>query len=182
MSSGHRDGKVEPLPVGQVVRLIGKNPGLRAVVNAPLIVSRRYQVPYGAGRSRDGVMTYIDENVPERFKMGIEPDRYVAGHEGSEWWRMTRGKDYWPSHALGLGVEHYLMRLDGCDDEAIAAYEQEWRTYVSEDESERVTADSVPPDLYLGPYESDEDGLDKKLLPILRAAQMRARDVVAAPY
>lgn len=173
MSSGQRDGKVEPLGVSAVVRLISGNGGLRHVLNAPLIVSRQYRVPYGAGRSRDGLTTYIDEGVPERFLMGVEPDKYVAGHEGAEWWRMTRGADYWPSHALGLGVEHYLLKIDGHGDEAIAAYEKEWKNYISEDESDRVTADSVPPDLFLGPYESDPDRLDEKLLPILRAAQTR---------
>lgn len=191
MSSGHRH--TDAAPIGAVVRLIQREPGLRNFLDRPQIVSRKFLVPYGAGRAMDGGITYADENVPERFKMGVEPNKYVAGHEGFEWWMMTRkGKFYWHgggaccAHWWATGYEHMLLKLDGWSDDDIAAYEEEWLTYISEDESQRISPDTVPPDLYTGPYEPGQDtdpGEEKisaKILPILQAARARMLQVQEA--
>jgi hypothetical protein len=188
MSSGHRTG--EAASVGTVVNMIQRFPGLRQDLAHYPIVSRKFQVPYGAGRAMDGGMTYIDEGVPERFKMGVEPGKYVAGHEGFEWWLMTRrGMKYWvgptaaSAHYWATGYEHYLLKLDGWADDEIDAYEKEWLTYISEDEAARISVETVPPDLYTGPYEpgmdmdAAEDEMDKGVLPILRAARARMLQV-----
>ena len=185
MSSGD-SRQSDAAPIGAVVRMIQREPGLRYFLGRPQIVSRKFLVPYGAGRSMDGGMTYMNEGVPVRFKMGVEPDKPTAGHEGFEWWLMTRkGMKYWvgpnsrSAHWWAEGYEHYLLKLQGWSDDEIAAYEAEWDEYVSEDEAERISADTVPPDLYQGPYEpgmdSDEaeDGMDSKILPILQAARAR---------
>jgi len=192
MSSGggHSD---EAAPIGAVVRMIQREPGLRNFLARPQIVSRKFLVPYGAGRSMDGGMTYADENVPQRFKMGIEPDKPVAGHEGFEWWLMTRlGMKYWlgpgakSAHWWATGYEHYLLKLEGWSDDEIMAYETEWTTYISEDEAQRISPETVPPDLYIGPYEPGmdtdeaEDGMDTKILPILQAARARMLQVQQA--
>jgi hypothetical protein len=184
MSSG--DARSDAAPVGAVVRMIQREPGLRDFLSRPQIVSRKFLVPYGAGRSMDGGMTYMNEGVPVRFKMGVEPDRATAGHEGFEWWLMTRkGLRYWvgPSptsaHWWAEGYEHYLLKLEGWSDDEIAAYEAEWDEYISEDEAARISPETVPPDLYQGPYEpamdSDETeaGMDARILPILQAARAR---------
>lgn len=184
MSSGHRQGDAPS--TGMVVRMIQREPGLRNFLCRPQIVSRKFLVPYGAGRAMDGGMTYVDEGVPERFKMGIEVDKYVAGHEGFEWWLMTRrGLPYWigpvakSAHWWATGYEHMLLKMDGWSDDDIATYEKEWLTYVSEDEAERLSPETVPPDLYTGAYEAAEnsdtaeDNDDAKILPILLAARAR---------
>lgn len=185
MSSGHRH--TDAAPVAAVVRLIQNNPGLKYFLGQYAPVSRKFLVPYGAGRSADGGMVYIDQNIPERFKMGVEPDKYVCAHEGMEWWLMTRrSKDYWmgpvaaSAHYWATGYEHLLLKLDGYGDDEIAAYEKEWSVYIGEDEAQRVTAETVPPDLYQGPYEEDLDDVaadkeeDRKILPILQAAAARS--------
>jgi hypothetical protein len=191
MSSGHRIGDA-PAP-GPIVRMIQREPGLRYFLGRWPDVSRKFLVPYGAGRAMDGDVTYVDEGVPVRFKMGVEPDRYVAGHEGFEWWLMTRkGMKYWvgpgaaSAHWWATGYEHYLLRLDGWSDDDIVAYEKEWLTYISEDEAGRLSPETVPPDLYTGPYEpgmdndAGEDAMDQKILPILRAARARMLQVQEA--
>jgi hypothetical protein len=184
MSSG--DSRNDAAPVSAIVRMIQREPGLRNFLGRPQIISRKFLVPYGAGRSMDGGMTYINEGVPMRFKMGIEPDNATAGHEGFEWWMMTRlGLKYWvgPSsqsaHWWAEGFEHYLLKLEGWSDDEIAAYETEWNEYVSEDEAQRISPETVPPDLYTGAYEAGmdsdagEDSLDAKILPILQQARAR---------
>ena len=184
MSSGHRG--TDQASIGAVVRMIQREPGLQNFLGRHQIVSRKYLVPYGATRSMDGGMTYVDEGVPERFKMGVEPDKYVSGHEGFEWWLMTRrGLKYWvgpvskSAHWWATGYEHLLLKMDGWSDDDIAKYENEWLTYVTEDEAARISPDTVPPDLYTGAYEPDndsdagEDEDDGRILPILLAARAR---------
>jgi hypothetical protein len=188
MSSGHRH--TDAAPVGQVVRLIQMTPGLQAFLSRPPIISRKYLVPYGAGRSTDGSMVYIDEGVPERFKMGVEPDQFVSAHEGMEFWLMTRkSKDYWvgpeakSAHWWATGYEHMRLKLAGYSDDEIAAYEKEWDIYISADEAQRLTPETVPPDLYLGPYDESLDDveadkkIDRRILPILQAAAARVLTV-----
>lgn len=178
--------KDEEAPASAIIRMFQEHPGLRTFQIWPCPVSRKYLVPYGAGRSADGFMTYIDEGVPRRFKMGVEPDEYVACHEGFEWWLMTRlDKAYWlgpgarSAHWWATGYEHYSMRLGGWSDDDIAAYEAEWTTYISTSEADRLSPDTVPPDLYQGPYEADadsdpgEDKMDARILPILQTARAR---------
>lgn len=191
MSSG--DKPSEAAPVSAIVSLFQKYPGLQNFHPWPCIVSRQFLVPYLAGRSIDGIVTYIDEGVPARLKMGVEPDKYLCCHEGLEWWMMTRlDKAYWEgpgaksAHWWATGFEHMSLKLDGWSDQDIDAYEKELASYVSETESERISAETVPPDLYQGPYEaagdSDkaEDDDDAKILPILRAARARLMQVQEA--
>lgn len=183
MSSGHRG--TEAASVSAVINLISREAGLRNFLARGGMVSRKYLVPYCAGRSMDGDMTYIDQNVPKRFRIGIEPDKYVAGHEGIEWWLMTRrDKWYWHgggaccAHWWATGYEHLLLKLDGWQDYEIEAYEKEWLDYISEDEAERIAAETVPPDLYTGPYEPGEDTdpgeeeMSARILPVLKAARV----------
>lgn len=189
MSSGHRG--TEAASPTAVFNALSANPGLRYFVrdlmgsgSAYHTVSRKYLVPYGAGRSQDGDQTYIDQNVPQRFKCGIEPDKYVSAHEGMEWWMMTRkDKRYWQgdgkgsAHWWATGFEHYLLRLDGYSEADIEEYEKEWALYIGEDEAERIAPDTVPPDLYTGPYEEGEDNdpgeeeISAKILPKLKQAR-----------
>jgi hypothetical protein len=64
---------------------------------------------------------------------------------------------------------------DGVSDDRIAQYEKESRALVDIDEHVKLPPEAFPPDLYLGPYESDQDSLDARLLPLLRAAQSITR-------
>ena len=188
MSSGHRH--TDAAPVSAVVAMIQKQPGLQNYLKRYPPISRKFLVPYGAGASMDGGMVYLDEGIPERFKMGVEPDKYVICHECFEWWLMTRlDKSYWlgpgakSAHWWATGYEHMNLKLDGWSDDEIAAYEEEWLTYISQDEAQRISAETVPPDLYTGPYEPDmdndrgEDDLDAKILPILLLARARSIEV-----
>lgn len=190
VSSGHRGTGCAS--TGAVINLISREPGLRNFLGRMTLVSRKWLVPYGAGRSSDGETVYIDQNVPERFRMGIEPEKYAAAHEGFEWWLMTRkGLKYWEgdgvqsAHWWATGFEHYQLMLDGWQRADIDAYETEWLTYIAEDEAERLSPETVPPDLYTGPYEEgmDEDPgeeeISAKILPILRMARMQAMPVRA---
>lgn len=178
----------EPAPVGAVVRLLQRNPGLRAHLARLPIVNRQYRVPYLAGSSIDGWTTYIDNQTPEVLpKSGIAPDVYYPKHERPEWWLMVmRGMEYFPAtglgaHRLAHGIEQYSMRLDGIDDDRIAQYEAESAALVNIDEQVKLPPEAFPPDLYLGPYQAagdsdkEEDKLDVRLLPLLRTAQIVKR-------
>lgn len=192
MSSGHIIE--ECAPVHAIVAMFQKQPGLQNFQIWPCMCSRQYLVPYGAGRSADGFMTYIDQGVPQRFKMGVEPDKYAACHEGFEWWLMTRlDKAYWlgpgakSAHWWATGYEHYNLKMDGWSDDDIAAYEAEWLTYISTSEGDRISIETVPPDLYQGPYDGSaedndtaEDHMDARILPILQAARARMLVVQSA--
>jgi hypothetical protein len=114
-----------------------------------------------------------------RGGVGSFSEAIRRGHEGFEWWLMTRGMDYFPAHWDAEGYEHYLLKLDGVSQEGIDAYEEECQEYVSADEAARITPECVPPDLYLGPYERDEDALDKRILPILRQAQVLSMGILS---
>ncbi len=180
MSVGHHDGDA-PAPAAAVVRILQRNPGLRAHLAKPPIINRQYRVPYLAGSSIDGWTTYIDSQTPLLFPQSrVESDLYYPKHERSEWWLMVmRGMSYLPATGLGAhriahGIEQNAMRLDGIDDERIAQYEAESWALVDIDEHVKLPPEAFPPDLYLGPYRENQDNLDERLLPLLMAAQMRA--------
>jgi len=173
MSSGHLDE--EPASKGALRRLMEKHPDLVAYLATEPTISRAYKIPYLGGISKDGKTVYLDENLPmELPKTGVPVDKYLAIHERLEWWVMTRlGLDYLGDrsdggHPLAVRAEHDALIADGYNPDA---YEDELAGYIKADESERITAADVPPDLFLGPYEDDQDSLDRKLLPVLRAAQ-----------
>ena len=168
----------EPAPVGTVVRVLQRNAGLRAHLGRFVYVSRAYRVPYLAGSSIDGGTVYIDGQTPELFPISrIEPDEGYPPHEQAEWWLMVMlGMDYDRAHRLAHGVEQYRLKLAGVSDERIEQYEAESRGLVNIDEHLALPPEAFPPDLYLGPYESDEDKTDKRLLPLLQTAQMIRRN------
>lgn len=171
MSSGlHGD---TPASAAAVVSMLQRHPGLRAHLAREPYIDRRYRVPYLAGASQDGGAVYVDAETPERLpKSQVEPDRWYADHEMFEWWAMTRlGLPYDRAHPLAHGFERMRMRLAGMPDEQIEAYEAESAAMVKIDEAVKLPPDAYPRDLYLGPYESDEDALDERLLPLLRAAR-----------
>lgn len=182
MSSGHRD-LGDPAAASQVIRMLQMNPGLRAHVGRPPNVDRSFRVPYLAGSSRDGQTVYIDAQTPACLKCGIEPDEFYAMHECFEWYCMAMlGLPYNPAAGLGahrraLGFEHMMMRMQGIEDEQIAAYEEESDELAESDEHAGLPPEAFPPDLYLGPYEDDPDELDERLLPLLRQARMLAPPV-----
>jgi hypothetical protein len=188
MSSGHRTG--EAARPGTIVRMLQNSVALHNFLGNYRQISRKYLVPYGAGCAVDGSMVYIDEGIPKQFKMGVEPDKYVAAHESFEWWLMTRaGMKYWigpglrSAHYWATGYEHYLLAIDNWSDDDIGEYEEEWLTYITEDEAERLSPETVPPDLYTGPYEPGmdndpgEEEISAKILPILRTARARMLEV-----
>lgn len=166
MSAGHKD---EPAPVGAVLRFIQRNPGLAPFLNRFPLINRDFRVPYLAGRSIDGMTTYIDANTPLRLpKSGLEPDLTYPPHEGFEWWAMARlGLSYERAHPLAHGYEQMLIRQTGVPDEIIEQYEKESRELAAGDDHAKLPPEAFPPDLYLGPYQDDE-----KLLPLLQMAQM----------
>jgi hypothetical protein len=174
MSSGHLDE--EPATQRATQAELDKHPDLVAFLATEPNVSREFKVPYLAGASKDGKTVYIDRDLPTVLpKTGIAVDRYIGLHERSEWWLMTRlGMDYLGkagtdgAHHFAVRIEHNGLIEDGCDPDA---YEDELATYIKEDEHADLKPADLPPDLFLGPYEDDEDSLDRKLLRVLKAAQ-----------
>jgi hypothetical protein len=188
MSTGYRGDNDDPAPVSVVVKLLQRNPGLRAHMARPPIINRQYRVPYLAGSSIDGWTTYIDNQTPDEFPISkVRPDETYPWHERPEWWLGTMlGLPYFPAtgygaHRLAHGIEQYLMKLDGIDDERIAQYEKESLALVNIDEHVKLPPEAFPPDLWLEPYitaddaDRDEDRLDQRLLPLLRQAQFVKR-------
>lgn len=186
MSTG--DHKPDPAPVAVVVRTLQGNPGLRAHLARPAIVNRQFRVPYLAGLSIDGWTTYIDSQTPDEFPIShVRPDETYPWHERPEWWLgVMRGMPYfpatgWGAHRIAHGIERYMMKLDGISDERIEQYEAESAALVNIDEHVKLPPEAFPPDLWLEPYiaaddaDRAEDRLDKRLLPLLRAAQIVKR-------
>ena len=168
------------LPSAAVVQIdevsqavLDAHPDLRAYLETQPVISRQYKVPYLGGVSTDGKTVYIDRDLPEALP-SVEPDAYIAHHERMEWWLMTRlGMDYLGkdggdgAHHFAVRYEHDALKADGHDTDD---YEDELVPYIKEDEYADLGPDDVPPDLFLGPYEDDQDSLDRKLLPVLKAA------------
>jgi hypothetical protein len=189
MSVGSHHGDNDaPAPVVVVVKLLQKNPGLRAHLARRPIINRQYRVPYLAGSAIDGAITYIDNQTPDIFsKSRVYPDETYPWHERPEWWLgIMLGLPYFPAtgygaHRLAHGIEQYLMKLDGIDDERIAQYEKESLALVNIDEHVKLPPEAFPPDLWLEPYIAADDAdraegrLDQRLLPLLRQAQFVKR-------
>jgi hypothetical protein len=186
MSAGHEDP--DPAPAAVVVRTLQRNPGLRAHLARPPIINRQYRVPWLAGSSIDGMVTYIDNQTPDEFPISkVRPDETYPWHERPEWWLgVMRGLPYFPAtgygaHRIAHGIEQYMMRLSGIDDERIALYEKESLALVDIDEHVKLPPEAFPPDLWLEPYiaaddaDKTEDRLDQRLLPLLRQAQFVKR-------
>jgi hypothetical protein len=172
MTSGHLDE--EPATERATRSILDAHPDLAAFLATEPVVSRQYEVPYLGGISKDGKTVYIDKGLPDVLpKTQIPVDKYVALHERSEWWLMTRlGLDYLGDHQTGghpfaVRIEHDALIADGFDPDA---YEDELAAFIKADETERVSRETVPPDLFQGPYRDDQDALDRKILPILEAA------------
>jgi hypothetical protein len=174
MATGHLDEM--PAPKRDVQATITKHPDLQAYLDTTPAISREYLVPYLAGISQDGRIVYIDSGLPDVLpKTGIDPDKYITIHERAEWWLMTRlrmpylgeGGVDWGAHHYAVRLEHDALAADGHDPDA---YETELAPMIVKDERERIAPDTVPPDLFLGPYKEDEDSLDMEILPVLLAA------------
>lgn len=174
MASGHLDE--EPAPARATRALLDAHPDLAAFLASDPVISREFKVPYLGGISADGKTVYIDRDLPKVLPdTGIEPDHFIALHERAEWWIMTRlNRDYLGDmdiggHPFAVRIEHNALIEDDHDPDA---YEDELAEYAHEDERAEVQPDDLPPDLFLGPYEDDQDALDRKLLPFLKAAQV----------
>jgi hypothetical protein len=173
MATGHIDEIAAPKR--EVQATLVKHPDLQAYLDTTPTISREYLVPYLGGISQDGRVVYIDKGLPDRLpKTGIDPDKYIALHERSEWWLMMRlrmdylGKDGGQgAHHYAVRIEHDALHFDGHNPDE---YEHELVPYIRRDERARISPDTVPPDLFLGPYEDEEDSVDYDILPVLRAA------------
>jgi hypothetical protein len=192
MTAAHLDE--EPASERDTEKLLNQNPGLVAFLREQPEISRQYQDPYLGGIGKSGKPVYITNDVPETLpRTGIRPDFYIALHERSEWWIMTvLGMDYLGedgtdgAHHFATRIEHWALEVSPIlvnlgiippdlpkydPDE----YEDELAGYIRKDEAEEVTPDTVPPDLFTGPYEDDETPFDEKLIPVFRAAEAMAR-------
>jgi hypothetical protein len=176
MASGHLDE--EPATAWATNHLLDGNPELKQFLAREPKISREFRVPYLGGISKDGRTVYIDRNLPETLPVtSIAPDKYIAIHERAEWRLMTQhGMPYLGdgsddgAHHFAVRLEHNALEADGGDPDA---YEDELALYINEDEHADLEPDDLPPDLYLGPYAQEETPLDRKLLPILKAAAVQ---------
>jgi hypothetical protein len=186
MTSGHIDEI--PAKEAKVVALLLERKDLVEFLRRPPIINRTKEVPYLGGKSKDGAVTYIHCDLPEILpQTGIEPDFYIHLHETAEWWCMTNlGLDYLGEahnggHPIATRIEHMALGVHPVLVELgiIPAdwprynpddYEDELSGYIAADESEGLSPDTLPPDLFLGPYEDDQDATDRKVLPFLYAA------------
>jgi hypothetical protein len=175
MSSGHLDE--EPATKRAVQAILDSHPDLVAFLATKPTISREFKIPYLGGISKDGKTVYIDRDLPETLPIEIEVDKYIALHERAEWWLMTRlGMDYLGkgsddgAHHVAVRVEHDALTEDG---DSPDAYEDALSGYINEDEHADLEPDDLPSDLFLGPYVDDEDSLDRKLIPVIKAAEVR---------
>jgi hypothetical protein len=132
--------------------------GLKARVEilvAACRVDRTHEVPWLAGRSRDGKVVYIDRRIPVLLpKCRIDTGRSLPWHELGEWVGQNMGLDYdsgpRSAHPIATRLEKEEVG------EAWSEYTREMDGYIRAVKSFDVQL--VPGDLDLRPYEEGEGG------------------------
>lgn len=133
---------------------------IRAALVEPMRIVSRYDVPYGAGRSKDGKQTYVDRHIPRNDPKLRLPDgkqavlwKYLDVHEKTEWAAMERlGMSYERAHHdIATTAERTVVERDGLD---WKEYERVVDGYLAKVEHEKPV--NPPPDLYLKPYPHDK--------------------------
>jgi len=165
-----------PVPIKALKILFDRQPGLKHAIHRPTVLNRNYAVPYFAGLSEDGATLYINQGAPDTFKLSdgrtADYSASLARHEVVEWWLMQRlGWDYFKAHDYAWTADSLKFCAEygqGFDDEWQAF--AEIQSVASEKQARNLVA-KFPPDLYLGPYESDIDAQDQQLISRLRAAR-----------
>lgn len=118
----------------------------------PYKVNREYDVPYGAGTSKDGAMIYIDNRLPKTIDDGhgvdIDLDESLPRHEYPEFMQMRRGTSYADAH------EHYA---NPSEKEYVEKQGGNWKGYDKNIQElirkiEHSPNPNLPPDLYKKPY------------------------------
>ena len=118
----------------------------------PYTVNREYDVPYGAGTSKDGKIIYIDQRLPETVDDGhgvkINLNESLPQHEYPEYIQMRRGVSYSDAHThyANPSEKEYVERQGG-----------NWKGYDKNVQElvrkiEHSPNPKLPPDLYLKPY------------------------------
>lgn len=138
-------------PQSPKIQQILSLPPVQRAINAPRAIIRTYDVPYLAGSSNQGGVTYIDRRVPKELSINgkdCDPAKYLNIHEQTEHALMQIGGfAYHDAHAIATEKEKEAVLDDGLD---WNEYEKIMDGYV--DETEHEDPENPPPDLYLKPY------------------------------
>ncbi|MDE2105396.1 MAG: hypothetical protein KGL39_49675, partial [Patescibacteria group bacterium] len=154
----------EAPPIGagpkRTVPEILADPELHDTLNNPEII-RKYDVPYLAGSSDEGGVTYIDKRVPEQItlpqadgqgEVTFDPAEALHVHEQVEHALMEDGHPYAGAHEIATGAERAKVQEIGAD----------WQAYqnamlgMAKGVTEKEKPTNPPPDLYTKPYPHQE--------------------------
>lgn len=158
----------------QVLKALQQNLGNKALNAKKIIesidmrskkINRKYDVPYLAGASNDGLTTYIDVRVPVRISVNgkiIDPAKYLNIHEQTERAIMIGlNIPYLKAHRVATAFEKATIEADDID---WIEYERIMDGYIRETEHESIK--DLPPDLYKKPYQNTQAN-DAKIKPII---------------
>lgn len=118
-------------------------------------VSRKFQVPYLGGASKDGETIYIDMRFPTSYLQRdgkiVHPIPYLVRHEVYESQLMKQGIEFNTAHRLSAQHEKEQLRHSRID---VKQYYENIYKWVM-DTIHQIDAKKLPPDLNLQPYIGD---------------------------
>jgi hypothetical protein len=133
-------------------------PDVQQWIAHPRAIIRDYDVPYLAGSSQDGGVTYVDRRIPAEIRVGermIDPAKFLNVHEQVEHALMVVGRlPYEEAHKIATHFEHVAVTAAGVN---WNEYEHVMDGYI--DETEHEGEKTPPPDLYVKPYPHDKQTL-----------------------
>lgn len=154
MSVGHRLAEQRKGPFGLDTRIIDDTE--KRLLRKVRVV-RIYDVPFGAGYSRDGKTIYIDRMMPTGFVYkgrNVRTDKYLILHECVEKALIDKyGLHYLVAHQPAERAEESAIEADGVPDAVYDAFMNKHLNAVYR----RGNFDRCPPDLDLTPYLDTKD-------------------------
>jgi hypothetical protein len=133
-------------------------PEVKQAIETPRAINRDHSVPYLAGSSNTGGVTYIDKDIPPLVKIGnkkVDVAKYLNVHEQVEHALMVIGRmPYLAAHRIA--TEHEMAAVVG-DKVNVKAYNRFMDAYVADTEKELGKKIDAPADLYEKPYPHSED-------------------------
>lgn len=170
-----RDLKAVPAPerpqvseLGNELRRILDDPEIRAISADPPI-DRTHQVLYGAGASKEGYLTHVDESIPAEAtfqrasgagEVTIDPAKAVALHEQVEKIGMERLLARGMDREQAYETSHHLF-AEPAERRWVEAHDVKWEDYQAWwkprlDAIEKRGATNTPPNLYDKPYPHEQ--------------------------
>ena len=130
---------------------------MQAAITQPRQINREHDVPYLAGSSNAGGVTYIDRSIPPKVKIGrknVDVAKYLNIHEQTEHALMIEGKmPYEAAHRIATEHEIAAVKADGIN---VQKYNDFMAGHLKKTEAEVGKPVNPPPDLYTKPYPHNE--------------------------